>query len=237
MEIKTLKTENKELHHRLNQRNDYKMTDIIAYLRDQDLTQASFETIRNKLLREAVHAQENGRAIETVFGYEPEKYVDEEIRRVPPATPEERRYGAFRLWGMAVIILTAISIGFDLVNDAISGMVDQFPTGLWTISFTDLAFLIMLLGISITLGAHFSRHRLLHDPDFFSNSGNRLGSFMKSYGVTLVILMIGVALIFLFGGQILLELPYPVAGAVLAGSNLVWNVLMRVLKNQADASR
>lgn len=237
MELKILKTENKNLHHSLNRRNDYKMTDIIAYLRDQNLTQASFESIRNKLLKEAVTAQENGRAIETVFGYEPEKYVDAEIRRIPPATPEEERYGLFRLWGWALIILTALSMGFDFLNDVIARLNGSLPSGLWTVSFTDLAFLIMLLGISITLGGHFSRHRLLHDPDFFSKSGNRLGSFIKSYGMTLLILILGFALILLFGEQMLLELPFLVAGLILAGLFLLWSVILRVLKNQAHASR
>lgn len=237
MEIKTLKTENKELHHRLNQRNDYKMTDIIAYLRDQDLTQLSFETIRNRLLKEALTAQENGRAIETVFGFEPEEYVDAAIARVPPATAEERRYGAFRLWAMALIILAAVSIAFDLVNDAIARVNGQFPEGAWTVGLTDVIFLLMLLGISITLSAHFSHHRLLYDPDFFSDSGNRLGSFLKSYGLTLLILLAGVALIVRFGGETLLEVPYSVAAVILAGLVLVWAVIRKVLKNQADASR
>ncbi len=237
MEIKTLKNESNELHHKLTQRNDYKMTDMVAYLRDQDLTPASFETIRNHLLKEAVRAQDNGRAIETIFGYEYREYVDAEIRKVPPATLEEDRYGAVRLWGMALIVLTAVSIGYDLINDAIARLYDKVPTGLWTFSVTDLAFVLMLLGVSVTLSAHFTRYRLLHDPDFFSKASNRLGSFIKSYGLTLLILLAGILLIVFMGDRQLLALPYLTAGILLAGLVIAWIVVLRILKNRANITR
>ena len=63
MNIRKLKQESTALHRQLNQKNDYKMTDMIMYLRGKDLSSYHIELLRLEFLQMAVKAESDGRAI------------------------------------------------------------------------------------------------------------------------------------------------------------------------------
>lgn len=208
MNMRKLKQESASLHHQLSQKNDYKMTDMIMYLRGKDLSSYNIELLRLELLQMAVKAEADGRAIETDFGYDLREYVNQRVTDLPPMTKEEMTYESFKLWGFAVVILMGGSIAFDWLFDFIAKANGEPVSGAWTVTFTELFMLLIIVGIALTLGSLFTTHKLEKDPDFFSKgSRNHLMDFLKIYGLTLVIIIIGFILIFIFRDQVVFSLP------------------------------
>ena len=50
MNIKEMKRQSRLLHDKLNQRNDYRMSEVIRYLRGKDLSSQQIEMLRLALL-------------------------------------------------------------------------------------------------------------------------------------------------------------------------------------------
>ena len=208
MNIRKLKQASTALHHQLSQKNDYKMTDMIMYLRGKDLSAYNIELLRNELLQTAVKAEAERRAIETNFGFDLREYVDQWVNEFPPMTKAETTAETFNLWGFTAVVLIGASIAFDWLFDFIAKSNGESVAGVWSVTFTEVFMLLMIIGIAVTLGTLFTTHKLEKDPDFFSKGNrNHLSDFLKLYGLTLVILIIGFALIFVFRDQILFTLP------------------------------
>lgn len=208
MNIRQLKQESKALHHQLSQKNDYKMTEMIMYLRGKDLSSDNIERLRNELLQMAVKAEAQGRAIETDFGYDLRDYVDERVREFGPMTRAETAYEIFSLWGFAAVILTGASLAFDWLFDFIATLGGEPSQGTWTVTYTELLMLLIIIGIAVTLGRLFTTHKLEKDPDFFSKGGrNYFKEFLTTYGLTLIIILSGFTLIYLTRGRLLFTLP------------------------------
>ncbi|MFZ2258534.1 MAG: hypothetical protein WAV55_10445 [Clostridiaceae bacterium] len=212
MNIRKLKQESTALHRQLNQKNDYKMTDMIMYLRGKDLSSYHIELLRLEFLQMAVKAESDGRAIETQFGYDLREYVNQRVLDLPPMTKEEIAYESFKLCGFAVVLLMGGSIAFDWIFAFIARANGETVSGGWTVTATELFMLLIIVGIALTLGSLFTTHKLEKDPDFFSKgSRNNLMDFIKIYGMTLVIILVGFILIFIFRDQVVFSLPLVVS--------------------------
>lgn len=212
MNIRKLKQESAALHHQLSQKNDYKMTDMIMYLRGKDLSNYNIELLRYELLSMAVKAESERRAIETSFGFDLREYVDQRVSEFPAMTKAETTSETFNLWGFAAVVLIGASIAFDWVFDFIAKSYGGPAPDAWTVTFTELFMLLMIIGIAVTLGSLFTTHKLEKDPDFFSKGNrNHFSDFLKLYGLTLIIVIIGFALIFIFRDRLLFTLPLSTA--------------------------
>ena len=212
MNIRQLKQKSKELHHSLSQKNDYKMTDMIMYLRGKDLSAYHIELLRYDFLEKAAAAEAAGKAIETTFGFDLREYVDQRVSELPPMTDEEEAYEFFKLWGFAAVFLIGASIAFDLLFDYIARANGNPSAGTWSVTYTEVFMLLIIIGIAFTLGSLFTKHKLEKDPDFFSKgSRNHLKDFFRIYGLTLVIILAGFGLMYLFRDNVLYTLPMTTA--------------------------
>lgn len=234
MNLKEMKKASDNLHRQLNLKNDYRMTEVIRYLKDRDLSTHQFETLRLELLKQAVAAEEKGKPADSAFGYDYRKAVDSMVQQLPPIPPVERLGEAFRLWGMLVPILFGISVGSDLIL-TLTGSSDSPWT--WSVTANELVLGLLIIGLAITITSLFSRFKLERDPDFFSKKeGNRLLDFIRSYGSSLLWMLLCFGLMFLLKDRRLLTLPLPLAGAAVLIVTAVYFYILRLFENQAAQS-
>lgn len=237
MNLRQLKRDSAALHHQLSQKNDYKMTEMISYLRGKDLSTQRMEELRHELLEMAVTAEREGRAPETDFGFDLREYVDRRVSAIPPMTAAESAYELFSLWGFAVVVLTGSSLLFDWLFDFVGIASGETAAGNWTVTYSELIMLLMIIGIALTLGRLFTTHKLEKDPDFFSKgSRNHLGDFLRIYGLTLFILLAGFVLMFLLKDRILFTLPLTTGTLLWLLVLLAFVLIRQVLGSRARGS-
>lgn len=225
MDLKQLREANQALHHQLNQKNDYKMTEAIRYLRDKDVTPEQLENLRHELLTQALAAQEQGKTAESAFNYDYRTWIDDLVAALPPVSPARQRRDSLRRWGGLSLALVAISIGQDLAMAALTGSPWR-----WQVNTFEVALFLAIAGVSVILTSLFSRFKLERDPDFFTKKGgNRFSDFFRTYGLSLVWLLLCFGLIGLLGDRVLLDLPLTLAALVLAGAAAVWFLAGRIM--------
>lgn len=225
MELKQLREANQALHHQLNQKNDYKMSEAIRYLRDQHLTPDQLENLRHELLTQALAAQAQGKAAEAAFNYDYRAWIDAQVAALPPADPARHRRDSIRLWSGLILALIAISMGQDL---ALAALADA--PWRWQVNIFEAGMFLALAGVSVILTSLFSRFKLERDPDFFTKKdGNRLSEFFRTYGLSLLWLLLCFGLMAFLGDRILVDLPLAPAALGLAAAAALWLLAGRTI--------
>lgn len=212
MNLREMRQQSKMLHQQLTQKNDYRMTDIIQYLRGKDLTARQVEMLRLTLLQKALQAQKQGRAVDSVFDFDYKKHIDDLVENLPPAAEEEQRRENIRLWTGLVFALTGLSVSYDLVVGVLLG---QGPAA-WSVTYLELLLVLAITGLAFALGRLAQTHKLEKDPDFFSKKGkNPLADFLRAYGFSLLWILVLVILMYLTRGRVLFQTSFAAAALVL----------------------
>lgn len=231
MNIKEMKNQSRLLHQKLNQKNDYRMSEVIRYLRGKDLSSNQIEVLRLELLEKAYEADQLGKPAESAFNYNYRDYIDELVETLPPMAPAVSRFESFRLWGILILALLAISIIRDLASHYL-GAAGSKP--LWSVNGFEAILVLLISGVSAILTSLFSRHKLERDPDFFSKkAGNLLGDFISTYGSSFLWMMLCLTLIYFFKDAILLETSFLMAGIIFFVVLSLYLVVLTVLKRKA----
>lgn len=230
MNLRQLRAASKALHHQLNQKNDYKMTEAIRYLRDKDLTVRQLETLRHMLLEKALASQQQGKPAEAAFGYDYRSYIDELVAGVPPMTAAQRRYEGFRLWGFLILAMLAISMGQHLAGSLLTDTPMR-----WQVRAFELLLFLLIAGLSAILTNLFSRFRLERDQDFFTKKeGSRFADFFRTYGLGLIWALLMAALMFLFRDRLLWDLPMSLAAGIFAAAAAGYFLISAALRRAQD---
>lgn len=231
MNIKEMKRQSRLLHDKLNQKNDYRMSEVIRYLRGKDLSSQQIEMLRLELLEKANEAEELGKPAESAFNYDYRAYIDELVETIPPMAPAVSRYESFRLWGILILVLLGISISRDLISHFLGA--DQ-SSPLWSVNGFEAVLVLLISGVSAILTSLFSRHKLERDPDFFSKkAGNLFGDFIGTYGLSFLWMMFCLVLIYLFKDTILLETSFFNAGIIFLIVLSLYGLILTILKRKA----
>lgn len=231
MNLKAMKERSRLLHQNLNQKNDYRMTEVIRYLRGKDLSTRQIETLRLELLEKATQAQAQGKAADSAFNYDYRTYIDQLAETIPAMSPAEQRYESFRLWGILILALGAISILTDLASHYLS---DGDGPLRWTVNGFEAILILLITGISAIVSSLFTRRKLERDPDFFSKkAGNLFFDFLGTYGFSLIWLVVCLILMYFFRDAILLDVSMAAAAVVFAVLAILYGLILNFLRNKA----
>ncbi|PKK39460.1 hypothetical protein ABB02_01309 [Clostridiaceae bacterium JG1575] len=195
MRLNEIRQKNKELTLRLSVKNDYRMTDLTHYVRQKDLTPINQEILLYDLLKKAVAAQDEGRALEHTFGGELEAYVDEEARRIPPTTPSERRAQAFQLWGLLPLAFVGLSLARSLSTQLFLTPLAPSSPWFWMPKRSEINFLWLVCVFCYVLLNRIDQDNLWEKRDYFSASGKvALNPTFISYGLLALSVLLNVLL-------------------------------------------
>lgn len=105
----------------LSQESQAVMTDLVVYLRGQNISMYHQEEVRWDIQEMVLEAENRGETIAQVIGEDYQTFCDEIVAALPPRTWKERVLDALETLLPAVAILAALWVGFSLLTAAIQG--------------------------------------------------------------------------------------------------------------------
>lgn len=105
----------------LSQESQAVMTDLVVYLRGQNISMYHQEEVRWDIQEMVLEAENRGETIAQVIGEDYQTFCDEIVAALPPRTWKERVLDALETLMPAVAILAALWVGFSLLTAAIQG--------------------------------------------------------------------------------------------------------------------
>lgn len=118
---KRLLEENNCREKALSQESQEVMTDLVVYLRGQNISMYHQEEVRWDIQEMVLEAENRGETIAQVIGEDYQTFCDEIVAALPPRTWKERVLDALETLLPAVAILAALWVGFSLLTAAIQG--------------------------------------------------------------------------------------------------------------------
>ena len=105
----------------LSQESQAVMTDLVVYLRGQNISMYHQEEVRGDIQEMVLEAENRGETIAQVIGEDYQTFCDEIVAALPPRTWKERVLDALETLLPAVAILAALWVGFSLLTATIQG--------------------------------------------------------------------------------------------------------------------
>lgn len=105
----------------LSQESQAVMTDLVVYLRGQNISMYHQEEVRGDIQEMVLEAENRGETIAQVIGEDYQSFCDEIVAALPPRTRKERVLDALETLLPAIAILAALWVGFSLLTAAIQG--------------------------------------------------------------------------------------------------------------------
>ena len=118
---KRLLEENNCREKALSQESQAVMTDLVVYLRGQNISMYHQEEVRWDIQEMVLEAENRGETIAQVIGEDYQTFCDEIVAALPPRTWKERILDALETLLPAIAILAALWVGFSLLTAAIQG--------------------------------------------------------------------------------------------------------------------
>lgn len=118
---KRLLAENNCREKALSQESQDVMTDLVVYLRGQNISLHHQEEVRWDIQEMVLEAENRGETIAQVIGEDYQTFCDEIVAALPPRTWKERVLDALETLLPAIAILAALWVGFSLLTAAIQG--------------------------------------------------------------------------------------------------------------------
>lgn len=118
---KRLLKENNCREKALSQESQDVMTDLVVYLRGQNISLYHQEEVRWDIQEMVLEAENRGETIAQVIGEDYQTFCDEIVAALPPRTWKERVLDALETLLPAIAILAALWVGFSLLTAAIQG--------------------------------------------------------------------------------------------------------------------
>lgn len=118
---KRLLKENNCREQALSQESQAVMTDLVVYLRGQNISLYHQEEVRRDIQEMVLEAENRGESIAQVIGEDYQSFCDEIVAALPPRTRKERVLDALETLLPAIAILAALWVGFSLLTAAIQG--------------------------------------------------------------------------------------------------------------------
>lgn len=118
---KRLLAENNSREKALSQESQAVMTDLVVYLRGQNISLHHQEEVRWDIQEMVLEAENRGETIAQVIGEDYQTFCDEIVAALPPRTWKERGLDALETLLPSIAILAALWVGFSLLTAAIQG--------------------------------------------------------------------------------------------------------------------
>lgn len=118
---KRLLAENNCREKALSQESQAVMTDLVVYLRGQNISLHHQEEVRWDIQEMVLEAENRGETIAQVIGEDYQTFCDEIVAALPPRTRKERVLDALETLLPSIAILAALWVGFSLLTAAIQG--------------------------------------------------------------------------------------------------------------------
>ena len=118
---KRLLEENNCREKALSQESQAVMTDLVVYLRGQNISLYHQEEVRRDIQEMVLEAENRGETIAQVIGEDYQSFCDEIVAALPPRTRKERALDALETLLPTIAILAALWVGFSLLTATIQG--------------------------------------------------------------------------------------------------------------------
>ena len=127
---KLLLEENNRAEKALSEKGQALLTDIVVYLRGSRISTWEQEQVRRDITQMLRDAEARGEQAESVIGPDPKEFCDSIIAELPPMPRWESMLCMLRDGLLAAAILTAIWLGFGVLEGLLgAGGLQRYPEG------------------------------------------------------------------------------------------------------------
>lgn len=234
MTYNQLRKMNNRKHKTLSKINDYKMSDMAAYIRSLDISNYQAELLRACLLDILQQAEIEDKKPETVIGNDYKRFINALAGKLPPSSRGEVVLDRLRLFAPALVILTALKVLTALGGGLIRGLSGGPFSPVVTITAGDLALLLVVTALSLAAVAFLAMGSPKSTPP---KSSGRPGD-PSSQGIPVilgaVLFLTGLSLYLFAGDTVLFRLPAIAAVVTPILIYLIFKVIEGVLANKTE---